>query len=481
MRTLISAAVLLFFIPVRTLAPGFETDFMVMEIEGTDYVEINSLLAVTGGSKSWDNISRRMELKMAEGSVIFTDGSPYLISDGEVLNLHFPVTLKQGVFFVPVHGIIGWMEKSGGPQLIWNRETGRLCKAATEEQQSVVDGVSIRRIGDTVQMRVSLTRSTPFKMENRGDLVLLNFPEAGSLPVSDMIPTPVPPILDISVETIDGSLLEFAVKTRKGTEPPKLVETVSPRGVLLIFNYERPSSIWDVLPMDEITPIKERIARREKFDTIVIDPGHGGIDPGCSGVSGTIEKIWSLELAFKVANILRNDYGLYVLITRTEDKYVSLKKRCEFANLNGADLFLSLHANSSVDTSLNGIQTFYYGAAREDETVGDNVFGILTEPETDSDVNTFPLKVEESQLEFVDASFEAANCISYVMGKMLDMQNLGISPESFFVLRGAAMPAVLVETGFLSCPEEEKYLTGRDTQNQIARAIAGGVAIFMNL
>lgn len=476
-RIFLIQLVVLFFAGAAA-APGIGTIFTVLDIDGAEYVELNALAAEMGWSKSWDNIGRRLVCRGPGETVEFTIDSPYLVSEEEIYNIHYPVRMIRGRCYVPVSGVLDWAANTRKKTLRWSSERGRFYSSGKDGAASLIEGISIRRIDRTVQLRLTLLENTTYEFDDRGEVIILRFPEAGSLPGTCLLPDAIPPLRNISATCTNGVSTEIIIEVRGGIDPPKLAETLNPRGLLLIFNYKRPTNVWDVLPMTGITPLKERIARREKFRTVVLDPGHGGADPGCIGATGTLEKYVTLQIALKTADILRRNYGLRVLLTRKNDRYIPLDQRCEFANMRQGDLFVSIHANSSVDPSLKGVQAFYFrdtDNAEEDGVLAEKRLGHL------SSTYGLPISMTQIQKKHIMASFEAASCISYMMGKTLEMHNLGVHDEAFYVLRGAAMPAVLVETGFLSSPEEEALLKNPVSRRRIARAIADGVRIYMNL
>ncbi len=459
-------------------APGIETIFSVIDIDGVEYVELNALAAEMGWYKSWDNIGRRILCTGPGETVEFRIDSPFIVSGEEIYNIHFPVRLIRGRCFIPVLGVLDWAADTRGEMLQWSGDRGRFFISGKNKPVSLIEGISVKRIEQTVQFRLTLLKNTPYDFNDRGESIVLRFPEAGSLPGNCIVPDAIPPLRKISATCENGVSTEIVIEVRSGIDPPKLVETVNPKGILLVFNYKRPTNVWDVIPLLGVTPVRERIARRERFRTVVIDPGHGGADPGCVGVIGTLEKNITLDIALKTATILRKNYGLNVLLTRKSDRYIPLDKRCEYANIRQGDLFISIHANSSVDPTLKGVQAFYFRETdniEEDGALAEKRLGHLNSPAD------LPISMEEIQKKHIKSSFEAASCISYVMGRRLELHNLGVHDEAFYVLRGVAMPAVLVETGFLSCPEEEALLNNPASRRNIARAIADGVRIYMSL
>lgn len=178
---------------------------------------------------------------------------------------------------------------------------------------------------------------------------------------------------------------------------------------------------------------------------IVIDPGHGGTDPGAVGPTGKQEKDVTLKVGLKVRDLLQS-YGFTVIMTRTgdyrldENPSTDLLKRAKVANDNNADLFVSIHSNSFSDPSANGTETFYYTS----EPIGST----------------------------------AQKLASSIQGKLvsaLGLANRRVEPNNLSVLRNTNMPAVLTELAFISNPKEEALLITNDFQDKAARAIVEGI------
>ncbi len=222
-----------------------------------------------------------------------------------------------------------------------------------------------------------------------------------------------------------------------------------------------------------------------EFDRVVLDPGHGGRDPGAIGPSGTYEKDRTLEIALLVRDILavrRPD--LEVVMTRTTDEYVSLGERTRLANAQRADLFVSIHCNAANRNSARGIETFFLSTARTDEAravemLENSVADIYGE---DEPVPTDPLSfllADMAQSIYQERSSSLAVTIQESLaGAWGELPDRGVKQAGFYVLRGALMPAVLVEVGFISNPEEETLLRSLDFRLGTAEAIVDAILAF---
>lgn len=216
----------------------------------------------------------------------------------------------------------------------------------------------------------------------------------------------------------------------------------------------------------------------KSIKVVVLDPGHGGKDPGAVGSTGYYEKTANLKIALYLKEYLENELGLTVIMTRTGDKYLDLKTRTAVANDNGADLFISIHNNASPSRSPYGISTYYLAitsdkkalsvAARENDTTIEKLSEldyILTDLVVSAKRNESSLLgkfVQEGMVNSVKKGYDTINSI-------------GVCQGPFWVLVGAQMPSILVECSYISNVREEKRLKSDDYIKALARGIFNGV------
>ena len=230
--------------------------------------------------------------------------------------------------------------------------------------------------------------------------------------------------------------------------------------------------------------LKEPINRN--VQVIVLDPGHGGKDPGAVGkVLKAQEKAVNLAVALKLKQMLEREMGVQVLMTRSDDRFVSLGDRTKFANDNKADLFVSIHTNASKDSKAKGCETYYLSTAvtsdaRAVEALENQVVelyeGGVTAKAKYDDLG-FILS-DLSQTEHLESSNNLAGNIQMNLVAGSGFYDRGVKQANFYVLRGAFMPSVLVELGFISNPDEEKQLTDPLYQERLARTIFEGIKRF---
>ncbi len=220
---------------------------------------------------------------------------------------------------------------------------------------------------------------------------------------------------------------------------------------------------------------------------VVLDPGHGGKDPGASGPGGIEEKRITLAIARAVAARLRRvDPGLRVILTRSGDSYVSLAGRTAFANAKGADLFVSIHVNASETPESSGIETYTLNNSNDRATKRlaalENGLAEAGVERSDRDLAWIVSDLLQTGKE--DESIALAESLQRetmraVRARWPDTESLGTKKGPFYVLVGAFMPCALVETGFLSHPAESQRIASREYQEALAAGIARGITGFL--
>jgi N-acetylmuramoyl-L-alanine amidase len=219
-----------------------------------------------------------------------------------------------------------------------------------------------------------------------------------------------------------------------------------------------------------------------KIGRIVLDPGHGGHDTGTVGPGGLMEKDLVLQLAKELKTLLQDRLGAEVIMTRDRDTYVSLEERTAIANENEADLFLSIHANSSSSRNTSGVETYYLDFARN-EAARD----VAARENASSSRNVRDLEDLVQQIARADKMAESRELASIVQSclfsgarKMIPMsRNRGVRSAPFVVLIGAKMPSVLAEVAFISNPRDEKLLKRDISRQSLATALFQGIEGYM--
>lgn len=222
---------------------------------------------------------------------------------------------------------------------------------------------------------------------------------------------------------------------------------------------------------------------------IVIDPGHGGHDPGAVGPNKLYEKDVVLDIALKLRKILTEDPLNEVCLTREKDVFIPLEERTAIANKKNADFFVSIHANASPRRQARGIETYLLNWTDDDEAnrvaARENAISLKKMKALNRQMDIVEvIKSDLLRENKRDESIKLANYIQRSLVSNLDgtyenVPDLGVKQALFYVLFGAKMPSVLVEVSFISNPDEERLLSQDSYRTELAKSIAEGLNTYI--
>lgn len=222
---------------------------------------------------------------------------------------------------------------------------------------------------------------------------------------------------------------------------------------------------------------------RKKQFTVVIDPGHGGIDPGALGKRAK-EKDVNMSVSKLLADMIKKKYpGIKVIFTRTTDVKIPLAKRADIANNANADLFISIHSNASKNRKANGCETFTLGAGSSAEAKAAAMYEneVILQEENHEELYNFDPRSTESYIMFelirghdMELSVGLAEMVQKGMVKHSKLKNRGVSSAGFLVLHRTVMPSILVELGFITNGSDENVIASKEGQKKLAKGIFEG-------
>ncbi len=228
--------------------------------------------------------------------------------------------------------------------------------------------------------------------------------------------------------------------------------------------------------------------KAKKAFTVVIDPGHGGVDPGALGRRAK-EKDINMGVSKALAEMIKEEFPeVNIIFTRKTDVKIPLIRRATIANEAKADLFISIHSNAAKSRKAKGCETFTLGAGSSAEAKAAAMYeneAILLEDNFEETYKGFDPRSSESYIIFelirghdMEKSIELAEAVQKGMVKRTNLQNRGVSSAGFLVLHKTVMPSILVEVGFISNPTEEKYIASKAGQKALAKGIFDGFASY---
>ncbi len=238
----------------------------------------------------------------------------------------------------------------------------------------------------------------------------------------------------------------------------------------------------DIKP--QIKTIAE-VAKPNRDVIVAIDAGHGGEDPGAIGPSGTYEKVVVLNIAKELAKKINAQKGMKALIIRTGDYYIKHRKRFEKARQEGADLFVSIHADAFHSSKVNGASVYILnqrGASSEagkwlanSENKSDLIGGVVIEEKRDM---LSQVLYDLSQNAALEESHKAAKSVQGSLKQVVKLHGTGFGQANFLVLKSPDVPSILVETGYISNPGDEKKLKDPKHVDKLTRQITAGIRAY---
>jgi N-acetylmuramoyl-L-alanine amidase len=437
-------------------------------------VALEPLARRLGGEVSADESGESTTLRIEQTDVVLGLGSAIITVGETLVSLTQPPVRGEGGILVP----LDFLRKTWGDLLgyafEWRPEASRLLitRRGARELSVLTDVVHQQGITTVVFQFAEVPR---YRIERQTGEVSVQM-------IADRLAVPFqrPVIVDPLVREIAITPEQVRVQLMPGAEVQSYVLENPFR---IVLDVHQPSSV------DVPTPTITRPRDTPGIRTIVIDPGHGGTETGAIGPSGIQEKELTLTLARDLEARLEQA-GIRVILTRNEDASVPHDNRTAIANQNKADLFISIHLNSSLGSGAYGTETYFLSAEATDATAARAAATENTAAAENTDAApepdgtpADPQAMEDLQLILWDLAqshhmSESQRFAKLVQGELnqtLQLRDRGVKQAPFRVLMGAAMPAVLVELGFLSNPDEERKLQDPEYRGNLIAALARAI------
>jgi len=283
-------------------------------------------------------------------------------------------------------------------------------------------------------------------------------------------------IEDIDVENINEDT-EFIIKVGDDYISSDVINADKGNDILILLHKKIPSA----------PSIVNKNKQKWNFNVIVIDAGHGGIDGGTRGVYGIREKDINLAIALKLGKLLeRNMRDVKVVYTRKTDKAVDLYERGKFANEKGGNLFISIHGNATPrkPSNASGFEIYLLrpGKTKQAIKIAERENSVIKYEKNPARYKKLTAEnfilVSMAQSSYMKYSEKFSDILNREMSRTIKLKSRGLKQAGFYVLVGASMPSVLIETGYLSNKNDARYLNSKRGQEQIARAIYNGIKLF---
>jgi N-acetylmuramoyl-L-alanine amidase len=461
-----------------------KTEIALQSIEGLPYLKVSDLAPVFGLTITPIAGNQNASVRLGKHNIILSANRNLVSVDEKVVPLRQPAYVVQGEWYVPLDFISKALKATSEKRMLWLETSHSLILGDVVPNQLLLKYSPEQ---DHSRIVLQSIRPLEYDVARRNDEVIIT-PES-----EDFLPAFADTTFDDGILnrlSILGSneRKSFHVETAPGFGSYRSFVLSDPPRLVLDF-YKRQADEENALTPKEAEAAKTAaptllpsVSSRQQV--IVIDPGHGGSETGAAGPEGVYEKDLVLSIARKLKGMIESRIGARVILTRDDDRVVSLDDRTALANNNKADLFISIHANATVRGQARGAESYFLSTrATDDEArnlaaVENNAIG-LNQDETANVGSDLKLILwDMAQTEYLAESSRLAEMIQQELNSALGIENRGIKQAPFRVLMGATMPAVLIEVGFINNPAEEKLLKDSEYQTKIARAIFRSIQRF---
>ena len=414
----------------------------------------------------------KLELRFQNTKLLLSPHSSFIKVNETTYHMYSAVIYDGNDFYIPVNPFIEILKQSGLPiALIDSSESFVLTTSPLYNINSI--SISNKINGTVIYINTSkkFSKNMLAASITRGGWLNLTIPGAivDSLNiVESKIENPIRRVK--TIQSNESAQISFLLKTKVDD-----FEINSDATFISI-------NIRTALEQNAENLRKQR--ERWLIDTIVIDAGHGGKDPGAIGVTGLQEKTVNLDITKKLGKLIESNLGIKVIYTRDEDVFIPLWKRTKIANDSGGKIFISIHANASSNPNVRGFETFLLRPGKTQDAIEvaqrENAVVAMEElyHEYEKLSNDKLILYTMAQSAFMEQSEFFAAEIQNELDKVLTSPNRGVKQAGFHVLIGASMPNVLIEAGFLSNKNESKLLGKSSYRQKIAEAIFSSLVNF---
>jgi N-acetylmuramoyl-L-alanine amidase len=440
--------------------------------DGRAYVELVRIAERLQTKLDATAASTRAHLRTNAHVVTFTRNWAQVVVDGRPVVLDAPVRVRRGVWLVPetfVGRVLPTLKVSLPPAASRAKPPrSSVLPPPAAPPAAALEELRFRSYPSFTRVVVETSGPVSYRIEARG-------PREARVRLVALSG-------DARTEEVRDGFVEAIRLERAGPDAALGIVFEGQAGEIRVMSLaDPPRLVFDLMRPGQ-TEARERPQQVDPLRVIVLDAGHGGHDPGAIGPSGLSEKDVVLDVTRRVARLVEERLGLKVLLSRDSDYFVPLRDRTSFANRERADLFVSIHANAHRESASEGVEIYFLSSEATDSGARqvaalENAVVQLEKPAARNRVDVVKsILWDLAQSEFQFESSRLAEVVLDSMTRALRIPNRGVKQAGFYVLGGAAMPAVLIEVGFVTNPREERKLKDGRYRDDLARAIFEGLA-----
>jgi len=426
---------------------------------GTDFIYLKEIVKLFRLDLEWDVITKKVTLTSGPDQVVFFVGSSQIMINDRVKRITQPSRFSNGAIVLPIEFLSEILDGVLKARIDWNPKT-RILKI--QGGRLNVRGVRHSSYLDSTRIVLDLLKPMSYRVKKK-------LPDQVTIDIYGGEGNPG----ELSLEINDGRVKN--ITTSQLPNATQIVIKLLKDLPFKDFTLKNPNRI--------VIDINPPTKAHYKITTIVIDPGHGGKDPGAIGRGGTREKDVVLAIAKELKRLLSERLGIRVVLTRTGDYFVPLRERTAMANNEGAHLFISIHANAALGRARGGgFETYFHSLAltKDAKAVArrENAVIRLEKGSKRAMSQAEFILWDMAHNVFMHESNDLAILVQEEMNKKSRLKNRGVRQAHFYVLSGANMPSILVEVAFISNPREENMLRSLDFQKRVAESLYNAVALY---
>ena len=454
-----------------------DNELVVLEEEQEPYVSVKEVSKLLTDRLPFENIARqKIVLYIGNQHVKISNLSSFVVIDDQVFQMSKHALDKYDEIYVPAESFFSILKQSILPGLDYDAAKRLLSLNLIEFN---INTVAIEQKSNGTILRVNTSRQFSdgdiSSFVNNNGWFYLTVRE-GIIDTSMIKKTDTRGVVTKVTSNQFDESAQLAFRLRSDIIGHEVYQSSDPNAIVVTLR----------TPFKKLATHIKDMKNRWRLDTIVLDAGHGGKDPGTIGRKGTTEKDIVLDITKRVGSLLEKNTHINVMYTREEDVFIPVWKRTKIANEANGKLFVSIHVNSNPNRSVRGFETYLLKPGKTDDAIEvasrENAVIKMEGGKTRKKYNAMTgenlIMATMAQSMFMKESEDLAAYIQEELDHLLDSPNRGLKQSGFYVLIGASMPNVLVEVGFISNLNEERKLKSVSYRKKVAKGIYSGIIRF---
>ncbi len=463
--------------PIKVVNQVDNTEDQLKVLENTPilYSSVKDLARILS-TTIYENIDReKLVLYLGEHRVKISAGTSFLVIDDNVYQIPLPAVIVNGDIYLPTKAFFQLLHNTVLPSVSYIAKDNQLIIIPTEYNiQSIkvdekVNGTIIR-----IKALKKFKKKEISSFLHKNGWFYLTI-QGGAADSTNILKTDTRGIVKkISMDQLEGGL-QLAFFLRSDIERHEFYQNKKTKEIVI--------TLW--APLSKSVARIQEVKSQWEIDTIVLDAGHGGKDPGTVGKYGTKEKTIALDIAKRIGKLLAKNTNVKVVYTRDEDVFIPLWRRTKIANEKKGKIFLSIHANGNRNRNAYGFETYLLRPGKTQDAIDVAAQENAAIKYEESRNGKYKELTHEGQIlatmaqsMFMKESESLAAQIQHELKKEIKSTSRGVKQAGFYVLVGASMPNVLLEVGFLTNPSEEKRLRTVKYRQKIADAVYRAIIEF---